>query len=52
MTIALLTPPTIARTPVPDPGPFRFTREQYHRLGELGFFEGKRANSSAARFSP
>ncbi len=22
--------------------PFRFTREQYYRLGELGFFDGKR----------
>jgi Fe2+ transport system protein FeoA len=22
--------------------PFRFTRGQYHRLGELGFFNGKR----------
>jgi Uma2 family endonuclease len=22
--------------------PFRFTREQYHQLGRLGFFEGKR----------
>ncbi len=42
MTTALLTPPTITRTPAPVAGPFRFTREQYHRMGELGFFEGKR----------
>ena len=42
MTTALQTPPTITRTPPPAPGPFRFTRQQYHRLGELGFFEGKR----------
>jgi Uma2 family endonuclease len=25
----------------PEP-PFRFTREQYHKLGEIGFFDGKR----------
>jgi Uma2 family endonuclease len=30
---------TAKRTP---PGPFRFSREQYFRLGELGFFHGKR----------
>lgn len=42
MTAALSTPPTITRTPAPPAGPFRFTREQYHRMGELGFFEGKR----------
>ena len=42
MTTALLTPPTITRTPPLAPGPFRFTRAQYHRLGELGFFECKR----------
>lgn len=24
------------------PGPFRFSREQYYKLGELGFFDGKR----------
>jgi hypothetical protein len=32
--------------PTPPPSPngrrFRFTREQYYRLGELGFFKGKR----------
>ena len=33
---AVLTPPA------PRPGPFRFTRDQYYRLGELGFFDGKR----------
>lgn len=41
MTSALLTPPTVTRT-APAAGPFRFTREQYHHMGELGFFEGKR----------
>lgn len=40
MTTALLPPPSTARTPAP--GPYRFTRAEYHRMGELGFFEGKR----------
>ncbi|MFO0825534.1 MAG: Uma2 family endonuclease, partial [Gemmataceae bacterium] len=26
----------------PNPNPFRFTREQYHKLGDLGFFNGRR----------
>ena len=36
-------PPDTA-TPPPKAGvrPFRWTREQYYRLGELGFFRGKR----------
>ena len=44
---ALLTEP-ITRTPPPrvkqetGPGHFRFTREQYYRLGELNFFERTR----------
>jgi Uma2 family endonuclease len=29
-------------TTPPSTRPFRFTREQYYRLGELGFFYGKR----------
>lgn len=31
-----------AKAPTRPDGPFRFTREQYYRLGELGFFDGKR----------
>src|SRR6266446_2358056 len=30
------------RAPTRPDHPFRFTREQYYRLGELGFFNGKR----------
>jgi Uma2 family endonuclease len=26
----------------PAPAPYRFTREEYHRMGEAGLFEGKR----------
>lgn len=26
----------------PNPNPFRFTREQYHKLGDLGFFNDRR----------
>ena len=25
------------------PGPYRFTRDQYYRMSELGFFEGSRS---------
>ncbi|MCI0705571.1 MAG: Uma2 family endonuclease [Planctomycetia bacterium] len=32
----------IARPPTHPNRPFRFTREQYYKLGELGFFDGKR----------
>ena len=43
MTTALQPPPTTtSRTPAPTAGPYRFTRAEYHRMGELGFFEGKR----------
>ncbi len=40
---AVEAPPDTA-TPPPAAGrrPFRWTREQYHRLGELGFFRDKR----------
>ncbi len=31
-----------AKPPPAAPRPFRFTREQYYRLGELGFFADKR----------
>lgn len=31
-----------AKAPTRPNRPFRFTREQYYRLGELGFFDGKR----------
>ena len=41
MTTALLPPPRIGRPSAPA-GPYRFTRAEYHRMGELGFFEGKR----------
>ena len=40
MTTALLPPPTTLRTPAPPAGAYRFTRAEYHRMGELGFFEG------------
>ncbi len=45
MTTALLSPPqtrTPMRAPAPAEGPYRFTRAQYHRMGELGFFDGHR----------
>lgn len=31
-----------AKAPTRPDRPFRFTREQYYKLGELGFFDGKR----------
>jgi Uma2 family endonuclease len=31
-----------AKPPAHPNRPFRFTREQYYKLGELGFFDGKR----------
>ena len=31
-----------AKPPTRPDQPFRFTREQYYKLGELGFFDGKR----------
>ncbi len=34
-------PPSVPSRPVPR-RPFRFTREQYYELGELGFFSGTR----------
>ena len=40
MTTTLLRQPATSRTPVP--GPYRFTRAEYHRLGDIGFFDGKR----------
>ncbi len=42
---AITTAPQPAVTPPPKgagPKPWRWTREQYHRLGELGLFDGKR----------
>ena len=40
MTVALERPPLKSR---PDlPGPFRISREQYHRMSVLGFFENRR----------
>lgn len=44
---ATATPAASAGTTTPPPAnagprPFRFTREQYYKLGELGFFDGKR----------
>lgn len=36
---------TVSTPPAPrfeNPNPFPFTREQYYRMGELGFFDGKR----------
>ncbi len=42
---AIATQTAPATTPPPaatGPRPFRFTREQYYKLGELGFFQGKR----------
>jgi Uma2 family endonuclease len=40
---AVLVPkePAVALPPA-DPRPWKWTREQYHRLGEQGFFHGKR----------
>ena len=40
MTTALLRQPAMTRTPVS--GPYRFTRDEYHRLGDIGFFDDKR----------
>jgi Uma2 family endonuclease len=31
-----------AKPPPVPAGPFRFTRKQYHQLGDLGFFDGRR----------
>lgn len=36
------TPSTAAAVPAAGPRPVRWTREEYYRLGELGFFDGKR----------
>ena len=34
---------TLAASQVQEaPEPYHFTRDEYYRLGELGFFEGKR----------
>ncbi len=35
------TPPAAARSSA-DPRPWKWTRDQYHRLGEQGYFAGKR----------
>jgi Uma2 family endonuclease len=35
-------PPTIPPPASEGPRPWKWTREQYYKLGELGFFEGKR----------
>jgi Uma2 family endonuclease len=46
MSTAVLPSPTaLAQTPPPradGPKPWRITRDEYYRLGELGFFDGKR----------
>jgi hypothetical protein len=34
--------PTSLASRFENPCPFRFTREQYYRMGELGFFDGRR----------
>jgi Uma2 family endonuclease len=42
---AVVTPPTPAPVPAPadaGPRPWLWTREDYYKLGELGFFDGKR----------
>ena len=31
-----------AQQPIESPTPYRFTREEYYQLGELGFFAGRR----------
>lgn len=33
---------TVIAAPPAEPAPFRFTRDVYHRLGEMGVFEGVR----------
>jgi Uma2 family endonuclease len=33
---------TAARTAAPIPGPMSWTRDEFHRLGESGFFRGRR----------
>ena len=40
MSVVAAPPETV--TPPPAARPFRWTREQYYRLGELGFFQNKR----------
>lgn len=40
--IAVGSPPPRTHPAVTGPRPFRFTLEQYFKLGELGYFEGKR----------
>jgi Uma2 family endonuclease len=44
---AVVTPPTTPFAPITPPAgvgprPWKWTREQYYKLGELGFFDGKR----------
>jgi Uma2 family endonuclease len=39
MSVAVVSPPS----PVAAPGPRRWTREEFYRLAELGFFAGQRA---------
>lgn len=39
MSIAILLPPT----PPPRPQPHRWTTAEFHRMGEMGWFEGRRA---------
>lgn len=38
-----LTPPRIARPKPPGPQPVLWTCEEFHRLGDLGVFEGRHA---------
>jgi Uma2 family endonuclease len=42
VTPPALTQPTALPSAASGPRRFRFTREEYHKLGDLGFFRGKR----------
>src|SRR5579883_19199 len=43
LVMSVLAPAMPAPVPPPaGPHPWRWTREQYYRLGELGFFRGRR----------
>lgn len=42
MSVALTQPMPAVAPPVTEPTPRRWTREEYYRLGDLGFFQGQR----------
>ena len=46
MSAVLAPPPTVVSPPRPmvAPRPYRHTVRQFHQMGELGFFEGRRAS--------